>query len=369
MQRNISLIGPIEPTGLSWLINCLLELNIECSIDGNTWNRSGTDSRIKSSKLHLRRWLPALQDESRIFEFREGIKVSWSHDWLNKKHQNQKSILFTREPKTALYSGYKRLGSTEMSFSDYLIEIDPQWLLNRKQLWNLFHATWSNHPDIKVFFFEDYKEDAFSTLCNVLQWLSISDIPDYEIARAVESSTWEKAKLSEEAYLKDMGLDSPQMIRSGSTMVENKDQELEAYRLIDEECGPLHNLIREGNRTDFYIRTSPLSFHVIEFLRKKSNLTPFVFTSEEITFRLTGIYEINQKTIELATQNQTRDHLMASIQRKVFQNFASDIKLLIQVNFGEEKFSRTRFCFHSFRTLTKIFGRYIRGLFKPNPER
>jgi len=256
-----------------------------------------------------------------------------------------------------------------MSFFDYLIEIDSQWLLNRIQIWNLFHATWSNHPDVKVFFFEDYKKDAFSTLVNILRWLNISEITEYEILRAIESSTWEKAKLSEEAFLRDSEFNSPHMIRSGSTMVENRAQELDAYGFIDEECGPLHNLIREGKRTDLYIRTSPLSSHVIEFLRKNSDLIPFVFTTEEIAFRFTGLNEINQKTIELAMQNQKKDHLIASIQRRVFQNFVFDIKLLIQVKFGKKKFSRTKFCFHILGTLMKILIRYTRGFFNPRSDR
>jgi len=256
-----------------------------------------------------------------------------------------------------------------MSFLDYLIEIDPQWLLNRVQIWNLFHATWSNHPNVKVFFFEDYKKDAFGTLVNVLRWLDISEITEGEILRAVESSAWEKAKLSEEAFLRDLGLNSPQMIRTGSTIVENRVQELDAYGLIDEECGPLHNLIRSGKRTDSYIRTSPLSTQVIEFLRRSPDLVPFVFTPEEIAFRFTGLNTINQRTIELSTQNQKKVHLIASIQRRIIQNFVFDIKLLTHVKFGTKRFSGAKFLFQIVGTLAKILIRRTLGFFTPRSDR
>ena len=96
-------------------------------------------------------------------------------------------------------------------------------------------------------------------------------------------------------------------------------------------------------------------------MRRNSDLVPFVFTPAEISFRFTGLSTVNERAIELSTQNQREFHLIASIQRRIFQNFLFDIKLLAQVKFGKNKFSTAKFCVHMFGTLVKFLIRQTRA--------
>ena len=334
MPRTVNLVGPIEPTGLSWLINCLIELNIKCSNDPDTWDESERKARLRPEQERLRRWLPALSDATRAFDFRSDIEIRWSHDWLSSEHLENQTIFFTREPKTAHFSGYKRLGTASLSFHDYLIEIDSQWLLNRMQIWNLFHGLWSNHPRLKLFHFEDYKRDAIKTLKSVIEFLEISDIEQKDIAHAVEASTFEMAKRSEEKYLKQINKETTPMIRQGSINLEDDESERIAYDLIDSNCLFLYENIKAGVSADYFLKRSELNSQVFAYLERNDLLQKYLPSFEFADQSLSGYRHITRASVEVSRKTSNDSHVLSAIQRSIFRNFIKDLKLLAALRNG-----------------------------------
>lgn len=354
MVKTVNLIGPIEPSGLSWLINCLIELNIKCSIDRETWNEFDGRFQLRSGKEQLRRWLPALSDPERHFNFRSEIEVNWSHNWINGENIANKTIFFTREPKSALFSGYKRLGSTRLSFYDYLNEIDPQWLLNRMQLWNLFHGLWSLHPDIKVFLFEDYKTNAIETLKTVIEFLQISGIKQEELERAVEASSFEIAKRSEEKYLKEQDVKVAPMIRQGSLNIEDELTERKAYDLIDLECSSLFDEIRIGKSVEDHLKNGNLNPHVFAYLERNYSLSQYFPTFSSADERLSAYRHISIESINISKKSSNNYHLVSAIQRNIINNTIRDLKLLIAYKSGQYPASNSSLTIELLRILYQV---------------
>ena len=328
MPKKVNLIGPVEPTGLSWLINCLIELNFKCSSNSETWE--GLDGKVglRGEQERLRRWLPALSDNSRVFHFRSDIEIVWSHDWISSEKLENKTVFFTRNPKTALFSGYKRLGPTKLSFHDYLNEIDPQWLLNRMQIWNLFHGLWSNHPNVKVFLFEDYKKDAIETLKSVVEFLGVDGIQQEELVRAVEASSFEMAKMSEEKYLKQENSDMTPMIRQGSINLEEDESERIAYEVIDLNCSFLFETIKAGLNSKDFLRSSELNSRVCAYLERETTLQKYFPNFELVGESMSGYPHISRTSVEISRQTSNHNHVLSAIQRAIFRNAIHDLKLL-----------------------------------------
>jgi hypothetical protein len=331
MPTKVNLIGPVEPTGLSWLINCLIELNFKCSSNSETWEELGGKARLRRDQESLRRWLPALSDSSRVFNFRNDIEIVWSHDWLKSENLEKKTILFSRNPKTALFSGYKRLGPTTLSFHDYLIEIDPQWLLNRMQIWNLFHGLWSNHPNVQIFLFEEYKRDAIESLKSVIDFLGVDDIQQTELVHAVEVSSFEMAKRSEEKYLKQINQDMTPMIRQGSLSLEDGESERIAYELIDSNCSFLFETIKAGMPSSEFLSRSELNSQMCSYLEREPKLQPYFPNFELVGGSMSGYRHITRMSVEISKQTSNYNHVISAIQRAIFQNAIHDLKLLLSV--------------------------------------
>jgi hypothetical protein len=328
MRQKINLIGPVEPCGLTWLINCLIELNIKCSPDSKTWEDAEGKFRLRPGREILQRWLPALSDDMRLFDFRSDFEITWSHNWISSENLDHKTVFFTREPKTALFSGYKRLGPTSLSFYDYLNEIDPQFLLNRMQIWNLFHGLWSSHPKVKFFLFEDYKKDAIKTLKSVIEFLKVDGIKQKELVRAVEASSFKKAKRSEEKYLSQIQKKQTLMVREGSINLEEEISEKRAYDLIDLHCLFLFESIKSGESLGDFLRNSELNSHVYAYLKRDITLKKcfpnFNFVDESIS----GFLHITRASVEISRKTSRHNQVILAIQRSILQNFIHDLRLL-----------------------------------------
>ena len=102
MTTRVDLSSPAEPSGASWLINCLLELGIKVShkpVVDNVWRhaeptpppdhmcRTAADG---SCRLHpkaqvLKKWLPVLSSIESFF-FRDDIEVEHVQDLPTPRH-------------------------------------------------------------------------------------------------------------------------------------------------------------------------------------------------------------------------------------------------------------------------------------------
>lgn len=198
-MKKIYLISPREPSGATWLINCFLELGIKTFRDPpkGMWKKNEAGYALSPHEEILKKWLPNLWKHD-IFKFRDDIEIQWSHEWPTKLHDQHQVIYFVRDPRDALYSRYKR-ESPDQSFEEFIQFPDVNTLLNKIDNWRLFNLVWLDHPDHKVFRFEDYKLDANKALMDVLDFIGL-DYSSVEIDRAVNASTYKKAVEAESRY-------------------------------------------------------------------------------------------------------------------------------------------------------------------------
>lgn len=216
-RRKIYLVSPREPSGATWLINCLLELGIKTyrySPQG-MWRQEGGQWVLNPHERILRKWLPALTDHA-SFQFREDVEVQWTHEWFGDAHAESEVLYFVRDPRDALYSRYKR-EAPDLSYREFVAFPDVRTLLDKVSNWWLFNKTWLTHSRLHVCRFEDYKTDAAGTLRQALAALQLN-CGDTSIAHAVRSSTFERAAAAERAYRDEQPDDAQLINRSGQPM-------------------------------------------------------------------------------------------------------------------------------------------------------
>lgn len=235
----IFLISPREPCGATWLINCLLVLGVKTyrtTVGDDMWVRSGSGWTLNPIEMPLKKWLPALGEAQR-FSFRDGIEVEWAHIWPTSRVANAKIIYFIRDPRDALFSRYRR-ESPDVTFREFLDFPDAQTHLDKIETWNLFNEVWLLQPNLMVFRFEDYKQDALATLRGVLDFLDIF-VSESSVFDAVARSGFEQAVAAEKRY-RELHPEDTQVINRASQVGSWKDPSLsEEVTEIAKRCGGL----------------------------------------------------------------------------------------------------------------------------------
>lgn len=199
ISRKIYLISPREPSGATWLINCLLELGIKTYRNSNPsmWIKSGRHYQLSPHEDILKKWLPALWDHP-VVSFRYDIEVEWSHVWPAPVVNDFQVIFFTRDPRDSLFSRYKR-ESPEQTFEEFIHFPDVDTLLDKAHNWRLFNLSWMAHPRQKVFRFEDYKDNDAEVLASVLDFIGL-EYPPLAVKQALAASTFLRAAEAEGKY-------------------------------------------------------------------------------------------------------------------------------------------------------------------------
>jgi hypothetical protein len=208
----IYLVSPPEPSGASWMINCFLELGIKVShkpVVDTVWRHAGSAApgymwqraADGTARLHpraniLKKFLPIL---SRVdaFRFREDVEVEYLQDFPAFDHAGQRVLFFVRDPRDSLYSAYRRQ-QPDFDYGTFLRWPDADTLLDRPAHWRLFVESWTQHARA-CFTFEEYKRDAAGLLRTVLTHVP-GEYTLEDIDRAVQESTFEKARAAEERY-------------------------------------------------------------------------------------------------------------------------------------------------------------------------
>lgn len=152
---------------------------------------------LNPQETRLKKWLPVLSEE-RDFSFREDIEVEWAHYWPRKSIVNTKVIYFTRDPRDALYSRYRR-ESPDATFEEFLDFPDSFTLLDKIDTWCLFHEAWLQWSALSLYRFEDYKMNAPATLRAVLKDIGLV-FPDNAIDEATRRSSFDRAAAAEQRY-------------------------------------------------------------------------------------------------------------------------------------------------------------------------
>lgn len=221
------LVSPREPSGVSWIINCLLELGIRVDLQPTVEQIFGAGRAPASAmwlpaddgrwRLHprasaLQKWLPILSRQE-TFTFRPAPRI-WHVQQLPRRADPQRPVLlFVRDLRDALHSLYRRQ-RPQLAWPEFVAWPQAETLLDAIDHWRLFLECWLAQPQVFVGRFEDYKTDAPALLGRVVEALQLSFSAD-ELAGAAERSSYAAAAAAEARYREAHPRDQQVVNRAG----------------------------------------------------------------------------------------------------------------------------------------------------------
>ncbi|MEZ0373472.1 MAG: sulfotransferase domain-containing protein [Candidatus Sericytochromatia bacterium] len=188
-MQHFQIVSAPMPSGVTWLINCLLELGIRTTNSGMGWAETPGGSRMEPEDLrdNLRWFLPVLENQD-LFRFREEIEVFWDHRLQVALYPARKTVLMVRDPRDAAYSQFRRLshqGLYRESEADLLTFLAQpmSWQKYFPQLFDLppadtlaYYNLYVRHqvpPEhLLTLRFEDCKRDPLGQLTRVLDFFA-----------------------------------------------------------------------------------------------------------------------------------------------------------------------------------------------------
>lgn len=208
----ILLVSPREPSGVSWLINGLLELGIRVDLQPTVDQIFGTGRQPASAmwlpepdgrwRLHprasaLQKWLPFLTSNE-TFAFRPIPPVLHVQRLPLRQEPHGQVILFVRDLRDALHSLYRRT-QPQLTWQEFVNWPNPDTLLDAIDYWRLFMQCWLGQPQVFVGRFEDYKSNAENLLTQILRYMEMEFTAE-EIMVATERSSYAAAVAAERRY-------------------------------------------------------------------------------------------------------------------------------------------------------------------------
>lgn len=309
----VYLISPKEPSGITWLINCLLELGIKVYRNNanSMWvlNEDGT-YKLSEKENILKKWLPILSKKNR-FKFVDGLEAEWTHDWPLKKYADQKSIFFTRDLRDSLFSRYKR-ENPNISYFDFARIPDQNTLLNKIDNWVLYNYLWKA-LNVPIYRFEDYKKDDLLLLNTILKDIGVT-FDEEKIKSAALESTYKKAVQSEKEYLIN-NLDTKETINrvgKANEWMETNDSDRIKINQIIEQKGPI--ILKELGYKLMHQNLEKIPIHVnpnlsylnffnslIQFDKTRLNSDIFDFENQQSNIQYINnyIYGLDEKAKDL----------------------------------------------------------------------
>lgn len=225
-MKKILIVSPMLPCGVTWLVNCFLELGIKAyraPVSRGMWIKNGQCFFLNPSENELKIHLPALS-RHKSFEFTDKIEVEWTHEWPLDRFRGCKIIYFIRDPRDAIYSWYRRL-NLNLSYAQFVNMPDCRTLLDRINSWNLFNQFWcfEDQKEIKFFRFENYKKDALAQLNDILDYCGIR-FSSEDVKKAIEQSTFDKAKSAEIDFRRSGGIKEKSIVNRAAKIGEWRSQ-------------------------------------------------------------------------------------------------------------------------------------------------
>lgn len=215
--RECQIVSAPFSSGVTWLVNVLLELNIRTTntsfLTGH-WGNDGKGAEIgPKACAHLKWHLPVLHERTK-FSFEPGLEVLWEHRLDFALHPERPTILYVRDPRDAIYSLYKRSYAQDLSFIDYLRRPDL-WRdhfpglfgLPPAETWAYFHLYWlamQEVMNVQVIRFEDMRARPLGVTQKILEFLGVRR-PVAEVERALELSTYDRARGAMERTAQETG--------------------------------------------------------------------------------------------------------------------------------------------------------------------
>lgn len=214
----LDVISSELPCGTSWLASTLLEC--ECPV-WNPWNvdmslewrhLGGTAYEYFYPGNPWSRVLPGLVT-GREFNFRTSVVPRFSHATPGQWQPANRLLIFTRDPRDALYSAWRRsrrLRPDIAAHVDWLQHIDPNWGVPRSAAYLLHLATWKHYAELThtpylIIRFEDVKANARAEFRRLQDFLphELNVLPEPQIERALSMSTYDAVKAVEDQMLAD----------------------------------------------------------------------------------------------------------------------------------------------------------------------
>jgi hypothetical protein len=203
MSRKEVLINSYTGSGVAWLLNFFLELDVLVyrgnSVD-DTWDFDGKKYRLRDDQAVLKQWCPVLTEKNE-FEFKENIAIKWMHEFPRRQLLKGKIILLTRDGRDTIYSQFKR-ENIFSNFKEMLAAGIGPFNLNPADTWALMNYSWLNAVKKENLFlikFEEIKQIPRPVLDNLLNFLEI-ERDKKSVERAIEASSFERAKKFEKEY-------------------------------------------------------------------------------------------------------------------------------------------------------------------------
>lgn len=217
MSIDFQIVSAPYPTGVSWLSNCLLELNVRTRTHDAYWmpTADGSEALWPWQTLSgLVRHLPCLRRKDG-FRFEPGTEVIWDHRLSFLRFPRRKTILYVRDLRDAIYSHYCRGLKKVQATADEILPFvaNPRtWQQYFPGLFDLndidtiayFYLIWMQAipPDqLLILKFEDRLENPQAQLRQALTFLGIQR-SDAEIQRACKASSFQSFQNNEALFLK-----------------------------------------------------------------------------------------------------------------------------------------------------------------------
>ncbi len=269
-MREYLIVSPIFPSGVAWLLNVLLELDLiiyrgKCD---NFWYPTEAGFEMDSNQAkELMCWLPILA-RKRIFIMKEDIRFCWTHAWPSPGSTSLRKIFMVRDGRDAVYSQFKRQNGEE-TFLEYLQgpfhpvsgpSTSIPKLLPPADYWGLFCGLWRNMltPEDFIITFEESKSNPVKIIKRLLKWIG-TDRTDNEVARAIENSDFKKARSVEDSVVDKPLVTTGMRINRKGKVGEWKEiyssAELATFEglpaQVQREFGYQHSLVSLNDRVDF----------------------------------------------------------------------------------------------------------------------
>jgi hypothetical protein len=204
---NIVLGSPNLPTGVTFAINCMLELGIyAASRSKGDWLHSidGTLKVRPENRRLMSQYLPYFLDESRQHTFIPGKKLLIDHLWPSPLYEDEPVILWTRDVRDVCFSNFKAFSSywPTLDFETSLLSPIQPFQLTAQDTWTLYYRLWLaivKKDKCKVVSFEDSKTEPVQVFREIIAFIGL-DSDARTIEAAVGNSSVQRAKLASEQF-------------------------------------------------------------------------------------------------------------------------------------------------------------------------
>ena len=209
---DVDIVSPELPCGVAWLASCCLELGIP------VWKPWGLDIQEYWQRLEAFQYryikpqtsfqgtLPGLKT-GRIFTFLPEPVPRFSHRWPLTVPDQNRTILFVRDPRDALYSDWQRKLrnqqiAADMSYQAFLASPYHHYPFTRRDYLLVFLRMWQSvlsDREHLIIRFEDYKAKPEVTLKRVMDFLGIT-VTEIQLEGALSASDFKVVKTIEEDF-------------------------------------------------------------------------------------------------------------------------------------------------------------------------